>query len=81
MVRLRFSTVPVMIVSRYGHIRTSKLGVGLSGHQSHFTLFTSKTGGSDYVRMGLFASVYGNLLINVFVRGSSFSNQYIFVGK
>ena len=26
MVRLRFSTVPVMFVSRYGHIRTSKLG-------------------------------------------------------
>ena len=60
MVRLRFSTAPVIFVPRYGYIRTSKFGVGLSGRQSNFTLFASKTGGSDYVRMGLFASIFGN---------------------
>ena len=49
-----------MFVPRYGHIRTSKFGVGLSERQSNFTLFASKTGGSDYVRMGLFASIYGS---------------------
>ena len=57
MVRIRFSTAPVTFVPRYGHIRTSKFGVGLSERRSNFTLFASKTGGSDHVRMGLFVSI------------------------
>ena len=54
-----------MFVPRYGHIRTSKFGVGLSERQSNFTLFVSKTGGSDYVWMGLFVSIYGSYSLNL----------------
>ena len=39
--------------------RSLKFEVGLSGSQLIFTLFTSATGGSDYGRMGVFASING----------------------